>query len=170
MDLLKPNSRVCKQSANNTIDCRRYFRPFFIDPATQKPTSQKLYYDIASFLVTQLIFSYTTTPFLVLSFAGSVQAWSRVYFYAVIGTVAGQVFFSSPARSWLKKKIEARNAAVGVQLKRSASTESLPTGGSRDRDLLVGPGLSSDVQRDLGEMVGEAKVAWKEKEKGSKKE
>lgn len=149
-------------------DCRRYFRPFFIDPATQKGTPQKRYYDVASFLVTQLAFSFTTTPFLVLGFADSIKVWARVYFYAIVATAVGQAFFSSPARGVLKKKIEVRNAGAGVQLKRSASTESLATGGSRDRDLLVGPGLSSDVQRDFGEMVGEARTVW-EKEKGIRK-
>lgn len=149
-------------------DCRRYFRPFFIDPATQKATPQKRYYDIASFLVTQLAFSFTTTPFLVLGFADSIKVWARVGFYAVIATAAGQAFFASPARGFLKKKIEARNSEAGVQLKRSASTESLTTGGSRDREPLVGPGLSSDVQRDFGEMFGEARTAW-EKEKGMRK-
>lgn len=103
-----------------------------------------------------------------LGFADSVKVWARVYFYAVVATAAGQMFFTSPARAFLKRQIEARNAEAGVQLKRSASTESLATGGSRDRDLMVGPGLSSDVHRDIGEMVGEARVAW-EKEKGIRK-
>lgn len=102
-----------------------------------------------------------------LGFADSVQVWARVYFYAIVATAAGQAFFSSPARGFLKKKIEARNAKAGVQLKRNASTESLATDGGRDRDRdpLVGPGLSSDMHRDLGEMVGEAKTVW-DKEKG----
>lgn len=154
-----------------TIDCRRYFRPFFLDPSTQKPTPQKKYYDIASFLVTQLAFSFTTTPFLVLGFADSFKVWARVYFYAVVGTAVGQAFFASfsPAKRILKQKLEKRSAEAGVgQLKRSESTESLPTGGSRDQEVIVGPGLSSDVNRDFGEMVGEARIAW-EKEKELRK-
>lgn len=141
---------------NENTDFRRYFRPFFIDPQTQKGTSLKPYYDIFTYLVTQLAFSFATTPFIVLGFADSVKVWANVYFYCVVGVAASSIFFSSPGKRWLKKKIEERNDAAGVQLKKSTSTESLAMGGSRDREGIVGPGLSSDVGRDVGEMVGEA--------------
>lgn len=148
-----------------STDFRRYFRPFFIDPMTQKPTPQKRFYDLFSYLVTQLAFSFATTPFLVLGFADSVKVWARVYFYCVVGVAASSAFFASPAKSWLKKQIEERSNAAGVQLKKPVSTESLATGGSRDHEGVVGPGLSSDVERDVGELVGEAKGAWGEREK-----
>lgn len=151
-----------------TTDFRRYFRPFFVDPSTQKPTSYKSLYDLFSWVVTQLAFSFATTPFLVLGFADSVKVWARVYFYCVLGVAASYAFFASPARPWLKKKVEERSNAAGVQLKRSASTESLATGGSMDHEPLVGPGLTSDVNRELGEMVGEAKEAWLERERREK--
>lgn len=93
------------------------------------------------------------------------KAWTRVYFYCVIGVTASYAFFWSPARSMLKSKIEARSQEVGVQLKKSASTESLATGGSMDREPLVGPGLTSDVDREVGELVGEARAAWLERER-----
>ncbi|KAK2605278.1 hypothetical protein N8I77_008127 [Diaporthe amygdali] len=144
---------------------RRYFRPFFIDPATQQPTSLKPYYDFFSYLVTQSAFSFVTTPFLVLGFADSIKVWARVYFYPIIGVALSMGFFASPAKPFLKKKIEERSSAAGVQLKRSASTESLTAGGSRDREPLVGPGLSSDINRDVGEIVGEARIQWAEKQK-----
>lgn len=147
---------------------RRYFRPFFIDPATQKPTSGKIYYDIFSFLVTQTAFSFATTPFLVLGFADSVKVWARVYFYCVAGVVLSSAFFASPAKAMMKKKIEERSQKAGVAMKRSASTESLATGGSRDSEPIVGPGLSSDVNRELGQMVDEARQTWQEREKMGK--
>lgn len=68
----------------------------------------------------------------------------------------------------MKKQIEERNDKAGVQMKRSASTESLATGGSRDSEPIVGPGLSSDVNRELGEMVDEARQTWQERERMGK--
>lgn len=144
---------------------RRYFRPFFIDPVTQKPTSLKPYYDFFSYLVTQSAFSFVTTPFLVLGFADSVKVWARVYFYPVIGVALSMGFFASPAKPFLKKNIEARSSSAGVQLRKSASTESLTAGGSRDHEPMVGPGLSSDLNRDVGEIVDEARIQWAEKQK-----
>lgn len=147
------------------LDFRRYFRPFFVDPVTQKPTSGKVYYDIFSFLVTQTAFCFATTPFLVLGFSDSIKVWARVYFYCVVGVVLSSAFFASPAKAFMKKKIEERNQKAGSAIKRSASTESLATGGSRDSEPIVGPGLSSDVNRELGEMVDEARQTWQEREK-----
>lgn len=149
-------------------DFRRYFRPFFIDPVTQKPTSEKIYYDIFSFLFTHTAFSFATTPFLVLGFSDSVKVWARVYFYCVVGVAVSSAFFASPAKGFMKKAIEERNNKAGVTLKRSASTESLATGGSRDREPIVGPGLSSDVNREVGEMVDEARQTWEERERKGK--
>lgn len=160
-----------KTGIDVTTDFRRYFRPFFIDPTTQKPTPYKRSYDWFSWIVTQLGFSFVTTPFLVLSFADSFKVWARVYFFCVVGVAASYAFFSSPARPWLKAKVEERTKAAGVPLRKSASTESLATGGSMDREPMVGPGLTSDVNRELGELVGEARLAWVEREKlkGGKK-
>lgn len=147
------------------IDFRRYFRPFFIDPLTQQPTSLKPYYDFFSFLVTQLAFTFTTTPFIVLGFADSIKIWGRVYFYGLVCVALSMAFFASPAKPFLKKKIEERASAAGGQLRKSASTDSLAAGGSNDRETLVGPGLSSDVNREFGEMFGEAKLSWAERQK-----
>lgn len=146
-------------------DFRRYLRPFFLDPTTQKPTPYKRYYDWFSWLVTQLAFCFVTTPFLVLHFSDCIKVWADVYFYCIVGVSASYIFFWSPARQWLKVKIEERSKEAGVQLKKSASTESLATGGSMDREPLVGPGLTSDVDREVGQLVGEAKMAWQERER-----
>lgn len=146
-------------------DFRRYFRPFFIDPVTQQPTPYKRSYDWFSWFATQLGFCFVTTPFLVLTFTDSFKVWARVYFYCVIGVAASYAFFASPARPWLKAKVEERNQAAGAPLRRSASTESLAAGGSLDPEPIVGPGLTSDVNRELGEFVGEARLAWEERER-----
>lgn len=88
-----------------------------------------------------------------------------MYFYAVAGVALSMAFFASPAKPFLKKKIEERNAEAGGGLHRSASTDSLAAAGSRDREALVGPGLSSDVNRDLEELMGEARLTWAERQK-----
>ncbi len=106
-------------------DCRRYFRPFFIDPHSSRPTSYKIYYDIFSYLVTQLAFSFITTPFVLLTLPASWLVWSRVYFYAVIGTILSTAFFASPAKPWLKRKLEERAAKAGASTETSYSQESL---------------------------------------------
>lgn len=106
-----------------------------------------------------------TTPFLVLGFSDSVKVWARVYFYPILGVIASSAFFASPAKGLLKKMVEERNSKAGVDLKKSPSTESLSTGGSADREPLVGPGLTSDVNREMGQMVDEARQTWQEREK-----
>ncbi|KAK3302116.1 MBOAT, membrane-bound O-acyltransferase family-domain-containing protein [Chaetomium strumarium] len=93
---------------------RRTFRPFFLDPKTGSPLPTKRYYDIASWLTTQVTFSFVVMPFLLLSLSESLQAWSRVYFYGVIGTAGAMAFFASPAKRYLKKELERRYAKVGV--------------------------------------------------------
>lgn len=82
-----------------------------------------------------------------------------------MGVVVSSAFFASPAKALLKKKIEERNSKAGVDLKKSPSTESLASGGSGDPEPLVGPGLSSDVEREVGQMVDEARQTWQEREK-----
>lgn len=148
----------------STTDFRRYFRPFFIDPLSQNPTSLKPYYDFFSYLVTQLAFSFATTPFLVLGFSDSIKVWGRVYFYTILGVAASIAFFASPAKLYLKNQIEERQAKAGVQLRRSISSDSL-----HGKEPLVGPGLSSDATKDIDEMVAEARqaaaVQWAKKNK-----
>lgn len=152
------------------IDFRRYLRPFFLDPATQKPLPAKRYYDIFSWLVTQLTFSFVVAPFLILTFSGSIKAWARVYFYAIIGTAASMAFFASPAKGYLKRTLEERAARAGVVKRddggrgrgegregeeyRNTSTDSA-------REPLLG--ISSDPQRELDEAINDIKGEIEEK-------
>ncbi|KAH8821716.1 MBOAT family protein-like protein [Xylogone sp. PMI_703] len=94
---------------------RRYFRPFFLVPgSTSQPTPYKKYYDVFSWLATQLTFSFVTAPFILLSLHDSFLVWSRVYFYAIIGIAVSMAFFASPAKAILTKKLNQRAAAAGV--------------------------------------------------------
>ncbi|KAF7558649.1 hypothetical protein G7046_g5509 [Stylonectria norvegica] len=127
--------------------CRRNIRPFFLDPITGNPSPKKKYYDIVTYLATQLTFSFTTTPFLVLTFSGSILAWSRVYFYAVIWTLATLIFFASPGKVMLKKQLEKRQGKASARLHRSISTESLP--------IL---GIPRDPEGDINEAMQEIRA------------
>lgn len=137
---------------------RRYCRPFFLDPATQKPLPSKRLYDVFSYLVTQLTFTFATTPFLLLTMDTSLLVWSRVYFYAVGGIIASMAFFASPAKSLLRKKLEERQAkaagsiggkARGAPLVRTSSTDSI--------SRLPVLGISGDPAREVDEAMAELK-------------
>ena len=144
-------------------DMRRSFRPFFLDPVTGADLPSKKLYDVASWLTTQLTFSFAAAPFLVLSFSGSLLAWSRVYFYAAIGTAVLTVFFMSPAKGYLKKEIEKRNAKAGVvhkdgKLSRSASSDSLAS-----REPVMG--ITSDLEREFEDAIIEIREVEGKKKK-----
>ncbi|KAH8683048.1 MBOAT, membrane-bound O-acyltransferase family-domain-containing protein [Tricladium varicosporioides] len=133
-------------------NCRRYFRPFFLDAKTQQPTSSKIYYDVFSWLITQLAFSFVTAPFVLLTLHASFLVWARVYFYGAIGTALATAFFTSPAKAYLIKTLSSRaGTPQGAQLKRSTSTDSLT---SKEPVL----GLPVEPQRDLEELVGEVRA------------
>lgn len=87
-------------------------------------------------------------PFLVLSFGGSLLAWSRVYFYALVWTVASLVFFASPGKAMLKKQLEKRQGKAHAKLIRSLSTDSL-TG----KEPILG--ISKDPEQDITEVMEE---------------
>ena len=88
---------------------RRHVRPFFLTPDGKKATQYKIYYDVASWFVTQFAFCFVTAPFVILGFNDSIKAWARVYFYCIIGTAASTAFFASPAKLWLNKRLDKRN-------------------------------------------------------------
>ena len=93
-------------------------------PDGSKPTPNKRYYDIFTWLVTQLAFSFTTAPFILLTIHNSTLVWGRVYFYCIIGVVASSAFLASPGKPWLQQKVKARSTRPD-KLMRSQSQESL---------------------------------------------
>ncbi|RYP67379.1 hypothetical protein DL771_007270 [Monosporascus sp. 5C6A] len=131
---------------------RRNIRPFFLDPVSQQPLPTKKYYDFVSWLTTQATFSFVVVPFILLRLDKSLAAWASVYFYAVIGTGASMAFFASPAKLYLRKKLERRTRAAGVKLVRSASTESLGDGKRSEPVLGIG-----DPVKDIDEAIQEIK-------------
>ena len=112
-------------------------------PDGARPTPQKRYYDILCYLITQAAFSFTVNPFIMLTFSACYAAWSRVYFYCIIGTVVSFGFLASPAKPYLKKRLAKRN---NVEMHRTKSQEN-PHG--------PGMGLPDDPAADLDEMMEE---------------
>ena len=115
---------------------------------------------MASFVITQVTFSFATTPFLVLSFGASLLAWSHVYFYGVVWTVLSLVFFASPGKAALKKRLEERQGRASAKLVRSLSTDSL-TG--QEPILGISKDLGSDVTGVIGELRTEIEARQKKK-------
>lgn len=138
------------------LDSRRLLRPFFFTPDGSKPTKYKPYYDVFTWLVTQLAFSFTTTPFILLTIHDSVLVWARVYFYCIIGVAALNIFLLTPGKTWLAKKVKARSTRP--DLKRNESQESLQ---GATLGVPVDPGKEYDEMVD--EIVEEVK---RRREKG----
>ncbi|KAK9584027.1 Lysophospholipid acyltransferase [Aspergillus fumigatus] len=127
---------------------RRYIRPFFLTPDGAKPLPTKRYYDILSWLVTQLTMSFVVMPFIFLSFSSSIQVWRSVYFYGIIGNIMSIIFFASPAKGYLVRSLSKRNKP---HIPRTASMESLqqPT-----------LGLPNDPAREFDDAVQEIKAEF----------
>ncbi|PYI25394.1 MBOAT family protein [Aspergillus indologenus CBS 114.80] len=126
---------------------RRHVRPFFLTPDGSKPGPYKRYYDVMSWLVTQITMSFTVMPFIFLSFGTSVAVWRSVYFYGIVCNLLSIVFFASPAGAILIKKLKARGTRRPPHGPRTASTESLqqpPT-----------LGLPSDAMQEFDDAVQE---------------
>ena len=158
-----------------TPDFRRYLRPFFLDPATQHPLPSKRYYDVFSYLATQLTFSFAVAPFLILSLSGSLRAWSRVYFYAIIGTALSMALFASPpAKHLLKTRLEERAVRAGVPPTRDAQRRGEQgekaslyqhgnTSANNSTDRLPLLGISGDIQQEVEDGIREIRGEIEEK-------
>lgn len=140
------------------LDLRRLVRPFFLDSITGQPLPRKIYYDIASFLFTQLTFSFATTPFLVLTFSGAVHAWSSVYFYGAAWTILCLVLIASPVKTALMAKLEENQGRASAKLVRSISTDSLTA-----KEPILG--ISKDLERDVTEAIEELRAEVESRQK-----
>jgi lysophospholipid acyltransferase len=133
-------------------DSRRLLRPFFLTPDGSKATPNKIYYDIFTWLVTQLVFSFTTAPFILLSIHSSTLVWARVYFYAIIGVAGCSIFLATPGKTWLAKKVKARTGSSRPEMKRNESQDHLQ---GATLGVPVNPGKEFDEMVD--EIVEEVK-------------
>lgn len=84
------------------------------DGKSSLPT--KIYYDVFTFFLTQLAFSFTVAPFILLGLSDTLKVWSRVYFYTLIGTAASFCLFSRslPFRKQLQQRQASRLAPASA--------------------------------------------------------
>lgn len=125
-------------------------------PDGKKPTPYKRYYDFFTWLVSQTAFSFTTAPFVVLTYDNSMLVWGRVYFYVIIGVMACSLFLLTPGKQWLQKQVKAHTRPA---LQRQDSHDSM----KGDTYL----GLPNDPGKEWDEMVDEITEEVK-KRRGSK--
>jgi len=133
---------------------RRLIRPFFLTPDGTKPLATKPAYDVLTWLLTQLAFSFAVIPFLVLTIEDSLFVWSRVYYYAIVGVGIGSLFFASPAKRILSKRVKARSPRPGLQRNDSqqslsGATLGVPLDPSKDLDELVDE-VTKELQKNYG--------------------
>ncbi|KAL4914252.1 MBOAT, membrane-bound O-acyltransferase family-domain-containing protein [Aspergillus aurantiobrunneus] len=124
---------------------RRHVRPFFLSSDGSTPGPYKVYYDLASWFVTQTVMAFVVMPFIFLSFLASTHVWRSVYYYGVVAVIASLAFFSSPAKGFLSKNVESRGRPKAV---RSTSTESI-----QEPTL----GLPNDAIKEFDDAVQEIK-------------
>lgn len=129
-------------------------------PDGKSPLPSKRYYDITSWLITQLAFSFTVAPFILLTFPACYTAWSRVYFYCIFGVGLSFAFFASPAKGWFKHKIAARTKRTtdgDARKTTGAKNESLSRVNSEPGHQHGALGLPDDPENDLNEFMDEVK-------------
>ncbi|EAW08634.1 lysophospholipid acyltransferase [Aspergillus clavatus NRRL 1] len=127
---------------------RRYIRPFFLTPDGSQPLPSKRYYDVFSWLVTQLTMSFVVMPFIFLSFSSSIQVWSSVYYYGIIGNILAIIFFASPAKGYLIRALKKRSKP---SMARTISAESL-----QEPTL----GLPNDPAQEIEDVVQEIRAEF----------
>ncbi|OJD11110.1 hypothetical protein AJ78_08052 [Emergomyces pasteurianus Ep9510] len=127
---------------------RRNVRPFFLTPDGSSPTQYKRFYDILSWLTTQLSLSFIAAPFVILHFKRSIHVWSSVYYYGIVGIIASQAFFSSPAKGYLAKRLKARGGPA---------PSSRPAAGAREPSEQPVLGLPPNPGQDIEDAVNEIK-------------
>nr|POE78450.1 hypothetical protein CFP56_60682 [Quercus suber] len=117
-----------------------------MSPDGTKAGPYKRYYDVFTWLVTQLTFSFVTAPFILLTIPASTAAWARVHFYAIIGTVGCSLFLLTPGKTWLQRKVKAHSTRPSSTLRRNESQE-------RFQGATLG--VPSDPSKEWDEMVDE---------------
>lgn len=87
-------------------------RPLFLAADGKTSLSTKVCYDVFTFFLTQLAFSFTVAPFILLGFSDTLMVWARVYFYTLIGVAGCFGLFSRslPFRRQLQQRQSLRTA------------------------------------------------------------
>lgn len=122
-----------------------------------KPTSNKIYYDIFSWFITQTAFAFITAPFVLLGIGDSLKVWSRVYFYCLIGTAASFAFLNSPGKAYLRNELKKRTAGSTSSVDGEIKLERIRSEAAslRKEPML---GLPDDPEKEFDEIVAEVKA------------
>ena len=116
---------------------------------------------MASWLFTQLAFSFCVAPFVMLSWSASLTSWRIVHYYCIVGVALLMAFFASPGKAILKQQINAHTKNARAPMRRLESTNDIHTGDGLQRvmgeDLGKGQimGLPDDPERDFEEIMTE---------------
>ncbi|KAF2854267.1 MBOAT family protein-like protein [Plenodomus tracheiphilus IPT5] len=158
---------------------RRMIRPLFMTPDGKEPLRTKKFYDWFTTLLTQVVFAFVVTPFILLGFSDTLTVWARVYFYTLIGVGASFALFSrslpfrgkltqlqaarvpAPAPNTIDKPLvekAAREAVIGERLQKTTSQESLAN--QRKVPIL---GIPDDTEAEIDEIVQEVMTEFNER-------
>jgi len=94
---------------NMAKQSRRLIRPFFMDPDGKTALPNKRYYDVFTWLITQISFAFVTTPFILLTLGDSLAVWARVYFYLIIGLGVGNAVLLTHGKTFLRNELKKRS-------------------------------------------------------------
>jgi lysophospholipid acyltransferase len=142
-------------------------RPLFLTTDGKSDLPSKKYYDIFTAILTQVAFSFTVAPFILLDFSDTVKVWSRVYFHTLIGVAASFALFSRslPFRKQLTQRQAARVAHAATAELDASSVEKVTreemnkisrvnseasTASSRKAPTL---GISDDPEAEIAEII-----------------
>lgn len=168
-----------QKTTNILADARRLIRPLFMTPDGKEPLPSKRYYDIFTWVLTQVVFAFTVAPFIILTFSGTWLVWSRVYFYTLVGVVASFAVFSRslPIRRHLQKMQAARQTTsvedniekvakeeVEADLKRRQSALSMDSNASSVRRAPT-LGIADDPEAEVDEIVREVRREIEERKR-----
>lgn len=158
---------------------RRLIRPLFMTPDGKAPLPSKQYYDIATTILTQVVFAFVVAPFILLGFSDTLKVWARVYFYTLIGVVASFGVFSRslPLRKQLVQLQSARapqsvagavdepliekTAREEVRRERLARTQSQDSVAGHHKQPIFG--IADDPEAEIDEIVKEVKAEIEER-------
>jgi lysophospholipid acyltransferase len=115
----------------------------------EKGTSYKIYYDIATLLITQAAFSFTVAPFILLSFSASMTVWARVYFYCILGVIGCIAFLFSPGKAYVVKQLKKRQGVEQPGMQRVESARAGTTLGLPDDPETEIQEIAAEVRREI---------------------
>lgn len=123
-------------------------------PDGSAPLPRKRYYDVVSWVVTQLAFAFVTTPFILLNLSDSMRAWASVYFYVVIGVSLSGALTASPAKRNIQQRLKARTTRPAMKRQESmeefhGATLGVPGDPGKEFDEMVNE-IVEEVKRRKG--------------------